>query len=101
MKDVLSGVAKNGMGCFVPRCFILHSILSGRPRHDLIIVNWDVKPDVKHQLKQTNVQWTERILCCIAGELKCGAPVVYFHFLPGAQTNFTKERKTKAKTLKT
>ena len=25
MRDVLSGVAKNGMGCFVPRCFVLHS----------------------------------------------------------------------------
>ena len=23
--DVLSGVAKNGMGCFVPGCFVLHS----------------------------------------------------------------------------
>ena len=27
MRDVLSGVAKNGMGCFVPGCFVLHSIL--------------------------------------------------------------------------
>ena len=25
MRDVLSGVAKNGMGCFVPGCFVLHS----------------------------------------------------------------------------
>ena len=25
MWDVLSGVAKNGMGCFVPGCFVLHS----------------------------------------------------------------------------
>ena len=24
MRDVLSGVAKNGMGCFVPGCFVLH-----------------------------------------------------------------------------
>ena len=23
--DVLSGVSKNGMGCFVPGCFVLHS----------------------------------------------------------------------------
>ena len=27
--DVLSGVAKNGMGCFVPGCFVLHSAFSG------------------------------------------------------------------------
>ena len=26
MRDVLSGVAKNGMGWFVPGCFVLHSI---------------------------------------------------------------------------
>ena len=26
MRDVLSGVAKNGMGCFVPGCFVLHSL---------------------------------------------------------------------------
>ena len=25
MRDVLSGVAKNGMGFFVPGCFVLHS----------------------------------------------------------------------------
>ena len=25
MWDVLSGVSKNGMGCFVPGCFVLHS----------------------------------------------------------------------------
>ena len=25
MRDVLSGVTKNGMGCFVPGCFVLHS----------------------------------------------------------------------------
>ena len=25
MRDVLSGVSKNGMGCFVPGCFVLHS----------------------------------------------------------------------------
>ena len=25
MRDVLSGVAKNGMGYFVPGCFVLHS----------------------------------------------------------------------------
>ena len=28
MRDVLSGVAKNGMGCFVPGCFVLHSSTS-------------------------------------------------------------------------
>ena len=26
MRDVLSVVLKNGMGCFVPGCFVLHSI---------------------------------------------------------------------------
>ena len=25
LRDVLSGVAKNGMGCFVPGYFVLHS----------------------------------------------------------------------------
>ena len=25
MRDVLSGVSKYGMGCFVPGCFVLHS----------------------------------------------------------------------------
>ena len=25
MRGVLSGVAKKGMGCFVPGCFVLHS----------------------------------------------------------------------------
>ena len=29
MRDVLSGVAKNGMGCFVPGCFVLHSYNPG------------------------------------------------------------------------
>ena len=24
MRDVLSGVSKNGMGCFVAGCFVLH-----------------------------------------------------------------------------
>ena len=28
MRDVLSGVSKNGMGCFVPGCFVLHSLSS-------------------------------------------------------------------------
>ena len=28
MGDVLSGVTKNGMGCFVTGCFVLHSKLS-------------------------------------------------------------------------
>ena len=28
MRDVLSGVAKNGMGCFVPGCFVLHSSIT-------------------------------------------------------------------------
>ena len=27
MQDVLSRVSKTGMGCFVPGCFVLHSIL--------------------------------------------------------------------------
>ena len=27
MRGVLSGVAKKGMGCFVPGCFVLHSHL--------------------------------------------------------------------------
>ena len=27
--DVFSGVSKNGMGCFVPGCFVLHSINTG------------------------------------------------------------------------
>ena len=31
MWDVLSGVAKNGMGCFVPGCFVLHSIITAVP----------------------------------------------------------------------
>ena len=31
MRDVLSGVLKNGMGCYVPGCFVLHS-LSKRQR---------------------------------------------------------------------
>ena len=26
MRDVLSGVVKKGMGCFVPGCFVLHSL---------------------------------------------------------------------------
>ena len=26
MRDVLSGASKNGMGCFVPGCFVLHSV---------------------------------------------------------------------------
>ena len=30
MRDVLSGVAKIGMGCFVPGCFVLHSTYMGR-----------------------------------------------------------------------
>ena len=29
MRDVLSGVAKNGIGCFVPGCFVLHSYCNG------------------------------------------------------------------------
>ena len=29
MRDVLSGVAKIGMGCFVPGCFVLHSDFLG------------------------------------------------------------------------
>ena len=28
MRDVLTGVSKNGMGCFVPECFVLHSFFS-------------------------------------------------------------------------
>ena len=28
MRNVLSGVAKNGMGCFVPGCFVLHSLFN-------------------------------------------------------------------------
>ena len=33
--DVLSGVAKNGMGCFVPGCFVLHSSMTCDMRHAL------------------------------------------------------------------
>ena len=36
MPDVLSGVAKNGMGCFVPGCFVLH--LSGADLEGFICI---------------------------------------------------------------
>ena len=36
MRDVLSAVAKNGMGCFVPGCFVLHRICTPTEYHQNI-----------------------------------------------------------------
>ena len=42
MWDVLSGVLKNGMGCFVPGCFVLHSAMGLKFLFGNIIFNFQL-----------------------------------------------------------
>ena len=48
-RDVLSGVSKNGMECFVPGCFVLHS-------HVLGIIDFD------HSIPVTG---SAVVVCCV------------------------------------
>ena len=49
--DVLSGVAKNGMGCFVPGCFVLHSAIcvGGHMKNMFFCMRIDIR-HVKEQI---------------------------------------------------
>ena len=40
MRDVLSGVAKNDMGCFVPGCFVPHS---EKPAPEILVLSHMLK----------------------------------------------------------
>ena len=57
MRDVLSGVSKNGMGCFVPGCFVLHSIL----RVNEITLNWFLINALPFYVKKVNVLTSPRM----------------------------------------
>ena len=62
MWDVLSGVAKNGMGCFVPGCFVLHSILANTQnpfeclKARVVLSQLGLKKMMKYRLVQMQIK---------------------------------------------
>ena len=63
MRDVLSGVSKNGMGCFVPGCFVLHSFQISNFCHSIQIIQvlhaWIQRGD-QTPLKNTSYMGLDR-----------------------------------------